>query len=383
LNPLCYAPFVGIYVSHKGVYAPCCISKKTAASNLHEYWHGEEMRQTRIKMLKHEWPDSCSVCMHRVDADLESDIESWDEFFEKYPIEINVESGNSTENPLFLEYRPGNECNLKCRMCSPHSSSQIEKEIKDNPEFPELVKFFGGVEPRQEDVYSHLYNFVNEVKVKHLRVLGGEPTLDKSVYAFLTHIVDTYDDLPKLYMTTNATNLNKKFQNLLLKFNRNIKLRFSIDGTGSTYEYIRTNARWDISKNIVENTLSKRIASSYAISVVLTPYNMFNMLELLDWIVELKKIENKIQIHAVNSDSVKTSVAAILPDDMSIYIASIENWIAKNGTSLEGVEDLLSMLKSVKFDKKIYERFKRFNGVLDKIRNTRIVDIDERFARYT
>jgi hypothetical protein len=184
-------------------------------------------------------------------------------------------------------------------------------------------------------------------------------------------------------MTTNATNLNKKFQNLLLKFNRNIKLRFSIDGTGNTYEYIRTNARWDIVKNIVENTLSKRIASSYAISVVLTPYNMFNMIELLDWILDLKKIENKIQIHAVNSESVKTSVAAILPDDMSIYIASIESWIDRNGTSLEGVEDLLSTLKSVKFDKKIHDRFKRFNGVLDKIRNTRIVDIDERFARYT
>jgi len=334
-------------------------------------------------MLKHEWPDDCSVCMHRVDADLASDIESWDEFFDKYPIDINVDSGNSTGNPLFLEYRPGNECNLKCRMCSPHSSSQIEKEIKDNPEFPELLKFFGGVEPRQEDVYSHLYDFVKEVKVKHLRVLGGEPTLDKDVYAFLNHIVDTYDDLPKLYMTTNATNLNKKFQNLLLKFNRNIKLRFSIDGTGNTYEYIRTNARWDIVKNIVENTLSKRIASSYAISVVLTPYNMFNMIELLDWILDLKKIENKIQIHAVNSESVKTSVAAILPDDMSIYIASIESWIDRNGTSLEGVEDLLSTLKSVKFDKKIHDRFKRFNGVLDKIRNTRIVDIDERFARYT
>ena len=34
------------------------------------------------------------------------------------------------EPPMYLDFRLGNMCNLKCRMCQPQNSSQIQKEYK-------------------------------------------------------------------------------------------------------------------------------------------------------------------------------------------------------------------------------------------------------------
>ena len=330
-------------------------------------------------MLKNKFPDSCSVCMNRVDADLPSDIDHWDSVFDKHPLDISVDSGNSTGGPIFLDYRPGNECNLKCRMCSPEHSSQIEKEVRDNQELDGL---YGNSKEDVDDISSELHTFVENIQVKELRVLGGEPTIDKQVFSFLSHIVNTKSELPSLRMTINATNLNKKFQDLLSKFKGKTMLSFSIDGTGKTYEYIRTNARWDNVKSNVERIVGSSVSRTYNINIVLTPYNMYNMPELLDWIRTLTNINSRISIYAVNSEGNKTSMAAILPDDMKLYIESIEKWIYDNGNSIDGVDNLLSTIKSIEFSQKVHDKFKKFNNMLDKIRNTSIVDVDARFARY-
>lgn len=366
-----------MFADHNGGYSPCCIAKTTAASDPRVYWHGNEMRQIRTQLLNGEWPKACSMCMLNVESGVKAESTYWDDQFKKYPMEINVDSGNPTSGPVYLDYRPGNECNLKCRMCNPKNSSQIQKELDSNDELREWLNPAISL-----DNYDSLIDYVDAVEIKHLKVLGGEPTIDKKVYSFLTHVANTYRNKPNLHITTNATNLNKKFQDLLLKFKNKLKIVFSVDAVGPTYEYIRTNAKWDIVKGIIEDTLEKKIARSYAINLVLMPYNMYNLIELLDWIASLNKQGYNISLFAVASARAYNGISAILPEDMELLIASVEEWLEKNGSIVQGAELIPSILRSAKFNKNTYERFKKYNNTLDRIRSTKLVDIDERFSRY-
>lgn len=366
-----------MYAAHDGGYAPCCIAQKTAASDPRVYWHGNEMRQIRTQLLNGEWPRVCSMCKLNRESNVRSEADHWNDEFRKSPVEISVDSGNPTSGPLYLDYRPGNDCNLKCRMCTPRNSSQIEKELDENTELREWLR-----PVTESNNYDSLIDYVDVIEVKYLKVLGGEPTIDKKVFSFLTHVADTYRKKPYLHITTNATNLNKKFQDLLLRFNRKIKLVFSVDATGPTYEYIRTNAKWDIVKGIIEDTLEKDIAEMYFINLVLMPYNMYNLVELLDWILSLKKKRKNIVLFTMASSRAYNGLSAVLPEDMAQVISSVEAWIEKNGLAIEGVEDIPVILKAAKFNKPTYERFKKYNNTLDRIRGTKLTDIDERFSKY-
>jgi molybdenum cofactor biosynthesis enzyme MoaA len=367
-----------MYAAHDGKYAPCCIAKRTVASDPRVYWHGEEMRQLRTQLSNGEWPKACSMCMLNRESGLQAEADYWNDCYKKINVEINIDSGNPTSGPIYLDYRPGNECNLKCRMCTPRNSSQIEKELDENVELREWLTAV----TESDSNYDSLIDYVDVVQIEHLKVLGGEPTLDKKVFSFLSYIASTRNNRPSLHITTNATNLNKKFQELLVKFSKNLKLVFSVDAVGPTYEYIRTNAKWDIVSGIIEDTLEKNIARVYFINIVLTPYNMYNIPELLDWIRGLTLKGYRINIFAMASTKAYNGLSAILPEDIEEYISRVEEWIQKNGDSINGVSQIPLILKAAKFNKPTYERFKKYNNALDQIRETKLTDIDERFSKY-
>ena len=54
----------------------------------------------------------------------------------------NVETGNQFDAPLDLDIRPGNLCNLKCRMWVPYQVHNFKKKYTENSELlsPFLVK---------------------------------------------------------------------------------------------------------------------------------------------------------------------------------------------------------------------------------------------------
>ena len=53
--------------------------------------------------------------------------------------DISVETGNTTEKPLWLDLRPGRFCNLGCRMCFVAVSSTFADEHKKHPELEEVT----------------------------------------------------------------------------------------------------------------------------------------------------------------------------------------------------------------------------------------------------
>lgn len=358
-KPLCYAPFLNLYATGHNRVAPCCVALKADVSPK-TYWESDEIKEIRSQLLKNEFPSICSYCKNQSAKGLDTEKDIWDREYNRNPISINIDTGNETNNPLYLDYRPSHVCNLKCRMCTPFSSTLFEKEVKENPELLEWLQL-----PNSHiDSFDEFTDYINGMTFKKIKLLGGEPTIEEKAIEFLEKI----DKKIPLQITTNGTNLNKKFQSILSSFD-DLKINFSIDGTGKTYEYIRTNANWNKTSKYVETAITNKIAKEFCFNIVLTPYNIFNIIDLLEWTKKFKDV----RLFVVESDLTLTSLSAVYPEDIDSVLMSLY----KNPNY-----ELIELLENVIFDSVIHKNFVRYNNTLDRIRKTKLTDLDPRFEKY-
>lgn len=390
-TPLCYAPFTNIFVSSKNRYAFCCAAKRVSAESPQQFWTSQFAVETRKKMLDGQFPNECISCEIKHKQGLSSDRDDWvnfnsDEKFDKQSrnywkhlsLEINLENGNSSAGPMHLDYRPSNKCNLKCRMCSSYSSNLIEKEVIENPELQQWMHL-----PSESNDKEEFYNFIRQHKIKHVKLLGGEPAIEPLSVEFMDELLQA-NLRPTIHVTTNCTTLNKKFYSTLKKFEV-VHLSISVDGTGKTFEYIRTNSNWSIVKDNVERIFEEKYANSYIFNVVITPYNIFNLSELLTWFRELRNKYNFsmtfLNYGNTESDKKIQDLSCVLPHHIDETLSELYKF-AKIFKRDSNIINLISMLEKAKFNQQNYEKFVQFNNLLDKIRKTNFVDLDSRFREY-
>lgn len=386
MKPLCYAPFIGLYATGYADYAPCCVSEKLQLDmTVEQYWTSDEMKQLRSELTEGVWPTSCAYCERKKTKGLKADVDFWNTFYQQADVEINIESGNTTGAPLYLDYRPSNICNLKCRMCVPNASNQIEQEINLNPQLNKWRK----ANNRTLKYTDELQEYLGSVKLKQIKILGGEPTLDENVITLLENLIAQHgDDLPELRFTTNGTNLNTRFRRIMEKFS-NIHVCYSVDAANATYEYVRTNGNWNKTRKQIEENFSSRLAQANkrGFNVVVMPYNQFALNELLDWFYSLyQNGYTDFYVNFDDSDIYYTSMSAILPDDMQEFITRTQQWIDTADdnfiNSIDGMNRLLPLLRSVEHKSEHYEAFVRYNNELDSVRETKLIELDKRFERY-
>jgi sulfatase maturation enzyme AslB (radical SAM superfamily) len=387
MKPLCYAPFIGVYATGYADYAPCCVSEKLQLDmTAEQYWTSEEMQKLRSELSAGVWPESCAYCERKKSKGLRADVDFWNTFYEQADVEIDIVSGNTTGAPLYLDYRPSNVCNLKCRMCVPNASSQIEQEINLNPHLGKWRKAHN----RSLKYTSELSEYLSSVKLKQIKILGGEPTLDENVIALLETLLENHsNNLPELRFTTNGTNLNARFRRIMERF-PDIHVCYSVDAANDTYNYIRTNANWEKTRKQIEENFDSRLAraNKRGFNTVVMPYNQFALNELLDWFYSLYTLgHTDFYVNFDDSDIYYTSMSAILPDDMAAFIKRTQDWVDRADPAfvqrIDGVGRLMDLLHSVDYNEKHYLAFVRYNRELDAVRNTQLIDLDPRFERYT
>lgn len=389
-TPLCYAPFIGLYATGYGDYAPCCVSDKTMMDvTAEQYWTSDELKSVRSELLNGQWPKGCSLCKNNFSKGITSEIDFWSKFYQRNAkeISIDIEVGNEMSHPLYIDYRPTNQCNLKCRMCVPNASSQIEQEINENPE----LSVWRRSNNRKLKYIDELTDYIGGIELNTIKILGGEPTMDSNVIALLESIIETADknnhELPTLRFTTNGTTLNKRFRRILEKF-KNIQVCYSIDAVGETYNYIRTNANWNVTKKQIEENFNTRLtdASVSGFNVVLMPYNQYSTNDLLDWFYQLYLSGHaNFYISFYDSDINYTSMSAILPDDMKEFIQRTESWIrdCPDIDFVKKIDKLVPLLKTVEYNEENYKKFTKYSSQLDTIRKTSLLELDSRFEKYT
>lgn len=359
-QPLCYAPFIGMYVSDFG-YSPCCVYKgSVSASSPEEYWNSKDLFNIRKFMFAGSLPKGCQVCKKNIEAGIDSDLSFWNTNYYQSPRPFG-----DYKHPVVIDFRPGNHCNLKCRMCGPASSDQIEKENDTNKH---LLQFYSKHEKKTFNIEQCL-DYVKGKKFNKIKVLGGEPSIDKNVIAFLEALSSDV----RLEITTNGTSTNKKFMDAIRRFD-NLHLTFSVDAVGETYEYIRTNASWVIVSDNIDKMLSINVAQTYKFNVVLMPYNIFNLKDLLLWFRQLRDKRYKFSVWYTDSDSSKTSLSNV--KDVHKEQVIDELFTLKDPEA----HKLIEVLSSVNYTDN--KKFIEFNNTLDNVRKTELVSLDVRFKDY-
>ena len=416
----CAVPFVSTMVNTDTTIRYCCMVRGThnklkkedgtyyscKDNFIKDAWNSEDMRIIRLNMIDGNKIEGCDVCYQQEANGRTSNREhanrewSWrlgQEHLDTLIAQAIDNDGHLDSDPVYLDLRLGNLCNLKCRMCNPWNSSQIVKEhielAEKNPEYNEVWrKTFGKfpitvMDDQQWFDHDIMWDQVISLipTLKKVYMTGGEPTLIKNNFKFMQRCIDEGRTDIVLFFNTNCTNINKKFLELISQF-KQVNINASMDGVGIINEYIRAPSDWKlISENI------EKLAQMPNVNLGITPtiqvYNVFDIVNMMSWVDTLNVRYNK-QIFIdflVNHHPQHLSVR-ILDDemrrvalDMIVNYPNREKHAPQTLNSLTGIIGLLQQPRVDDWEEQL-QRFKVYTLALDQERDQSISDIDSRLA---
>jgi hypothetical protein len=271
-DTLCLAPWVHTYLSPQTERRMCCASREPAQNfeqyidttsgtgqyiplTLDQHWNSEHMKSVRRRMMAGETLPECDVCNSKL---LNTDV--YRSYFNRLfgnryesCMDATDATGHTTVKPVSWDYRFSNLCNFKCRMCGDMLSSAWESEqrthnmidwtnTKNNwmrPEVKEQITQF-----QDQQIEAEFAQAVEEHRVEEVYWVGGEPLMYEQHWRYMRRIIELGDG-PRVYAryNTNLSRTNYRNINLfkdILAHVRDWQICASLDGTGSTGEYIRT-----------------------------------------------------------------------------------------------------------------------------------------------
>lgn len=321
----CVLPWIHSFVNFNGNYQVCCTSEEYLSSipndvgkpfniqdapSLLDVMNSDTLKKLRLDMLQGVWNSTCARCFEAEKmggvsrrnienaeyADLVSELVDYTEL--DGSIKLYFKS---------IDYRLGNLCNLKCRMCNPRSSSAWVTEWNQAKPTEEQI-----TSSQAKEYFSYDWiekSFVIEefnAKLKHvsrLHFAGGEPLIAPQMAKMLKICVDqNLAGQITLSYNTNITKLPKEVLELW-KYFKGVQLLCSVDGIGNINDYIRHPSKWEI----IDKNLSflDEHADEYNISEIILSctVQIYNVLDLRDFYSYLKKFKkivrapNLINIH--------------------------------------------------------------------------------------
>ena len=395
-----------------GTASWCCVARDNFKNNdgtmfdlnrghdIADTWNSNHMRKIRKQMVEGEVVKGCEHCY-----DLESMgfpsyrtnyIRDWFEYSGHgeaimQRIERSIENDyHVDEAPLYLDFRLGNLCNLKCRMCQPQNSSQIQKEYKRieqaDPEAGQFLKknftwgqFVDNLTPWEDDP-----RFLKQVEewlpsVVKLYFTGGEPTLIERVYWIMEKCVELgIAQNIELVFNSNMTNIKPRFIELVEKFKK-VLMCISVDAHGSLNEYIRGASHWEAVDKNVKLYCESKVVGSLLFSPVIQVYNILNITELLDYAESLElQYGREIHVTFLICDYPRSLDFRILPDAVrEKAIEKLEAWIptskilAKRENNMQAIQATINALKQNRHEdwEEQLQIFQKYTAMLDQQRN--------------
>ena len=283
LNNSCYHPPLHMI-------DPDAIKINPAA--LHNTRHKKDQRKI---MLKQERPAECSYCWNMEDNGKLSDrhYRSGEPWAAADFDAIKNSSGDEDVVPSYVEVNFNNACNLKCSYCSPQFSSTWQQEIDRHGAYPTSTPhnapehFTGSRKPiphSQSNPYvDAFWQWWPELypQLKHFRMTGGEPLLDKNTYRVFDYVLANPKPDLHLNVTSNFSVDEKSWKKYLNYVKRLCKkdnvehfMQYvSLDSFGTQAEYIRHGLNFNLLWDRVNQFLTE-IPGRNSITFIVTMNNL-------------------------------------------------------------------------------------------------------------
>lgn len=386
--------------------------------SLNESRNTHMMKSIRLNMLNGAWSDECGRCRSEEENGLQSrriyENEQWNFSIDKARA-VTADNGeiDTVETPIvYYDFRFGNFCNLKCRMCGPTDSSAWYEDwikltgnttFRDTSGEVEIIKTNKGLtseafnwyefEPFWAQIEANIKN------IKHIYFAGGEPMLIERHYDFLEKCVKQGDakDITIEY-NTNMSTLPSRVTNLWTHF-KQVRVGASVDGYGKMIEFQRNPIKWDkVLKNlIILDGLPTNVISWLAVTV--TAYNVIHIIDFMKWKLTSSKFK---RINARKNRPIITHHVAHHPKHLNIRVLPNE---MKNEIT-EKYMQFIEWIKSMEFDEHVtrsaisitnsictymnsdsyyadhWQEFVDYSNNLDSIRDESLIAVEPTFKKY-
>ena len=277
----------------------------------------DHKKSQRVIMLKNEKPEECSYCWNVEAHGQLSDRhyrsgEPWAAVDYKA-----IKNSTGTEDdvvPSYVEVNFNHACNLKCSYCSPQFSSSWQAEVDKFGSYPtstphnDPVHFTGNRRPipaREDNPYVDafwewwptLYP-----KLKHFRMTGGEPLMDKNTYKVFDYVLALPNPELHLNVTSNFSVddalFNKYIDYVKQLCNTQIEhfMQYvSLDsGNHAHAEYIRNGLIYNrLFENVHRYLYEVPNRNSLTFIVTMNNLSVLGIQRQLEWILALRQLYSK------------------------------------------------------------------------------------------
>ena len=402
-HSFCVLPWVHRFVNLGGEVQLCCTAEEFDHSyirqdnnkpiNVADGLSDEQidatrhMREIRRSMLKGDWPAACERCRLTEETGGCSRRQAENRHFDKHVpwiLENTDDQGYAPVRIRSRDYRLGNLCNLRCRMCHPRASKllldewnevvrpRLRVKAGEAAEYENMTWFQRG--QLWDDFTTHCHD------LEHLHFAGGEPLIIPEVQKALEICIEqgVAGDI-ELTFNTNMTKLPKRHRELWPKF-KSVNLLCSIDAYGELNDYIRYPAKWiRLARNldIIDQQHKELNLGRATLSVTVQIYNIFHLHELIDYCSErfnfIRTIPNLVHLSIPEYFNVQH-----LPDELKQLaierLATLKARLVTEGKTdgLNQIDSVLTYLGMGEHSPYLMSEFKRVTSTFDRLRGESI-----------
>ena len=296
-DKFCVLPWVSLETSPIGTIRPCCLAEdeikdedgnkySLLTTDLNEVHNSEYMRKLRQEFLDGKKPQTCRKCwneersgrtskrMHTINR-LEHIVKDTEWTADAKPL-------------VFIDFKLGNICNLKCRICGSWSSStfateEVKFEGKDSVHYQMLKD--GAWPRRNQRFWQDIDNLMDQVR--YLEFTGGEPFMIQEHFDLLQRMVDNgIAHNVEIHYNTNGTHYPENAEEIWKHF-KTVEVAFSIDDVDERFEYQRANAIWsEVNHNmdLFEQLRDRNTNIQLQVCSTVNVFNVMYLEGLANWI---------------------------------------------------------------------------------------------------
>jgi organic radical activating enzyme len=155
----------------------------------------------------------------------------------------------------------------------------VIQQLQENPKYLEQVKQV------YVDKHNHqLLQYAIQKKVRHIKILGGEPLLDQVALDLLSAVDPEQKKRTSLIIITNGSVDLDSVCEQLGDF-QTIQFIMSLEGVGAVQDYIRKGSDWTQIENNVDNFLTKYSNSKNNLRIhhTVQALSLYGLHELVSW----------------------------------------------------------------------------------------------------
>jgi molybdenum cofactor biosynthesis enzyme MoaA len=406
-NTFCAAPWFQARIDWNGAYRPCCElneSNSTFAgrteyslsdTTIDEWMSSDYSQYLRKELSNGARLPECNKCWQKEKNNVKS--------LRQYTNDTATNNqGNNLDHTwvkifvarsqdykdyrlLSADVKLSNVCNFSCVMCGPHDSSKLYNEWKselDNKFVQEKLQtyptYFEDIVTNYQTQrgYQHLTDILTH-PIRHLKVLGGEPLLDKELFKILQNQPLDKKSQIHIHMVTNGS------QDIVeavdrLKDYKSVSFTISLEGVGNLQDYSRNGSHWPtVEKNILD---AKKNNILISINHTLQALTVLNLSELLLWCQH-----NQIQIsfgilenpNYLSISVLPTHIRQIAIDNLSkIQDITIINSLDNQLLSINSIKELINQFP---IDSEKYTKFLEYISWFERKSSAKLRDLQPVF----